>query len=127
MALPAIRSVESSHSSGQLLSVIRSARAQADEVPAVSTVHPERHTLERSIEQPGQIEGYEQSPLYPKIAGYVARLNVDIGDRVTKGQVLAELSVPEVVEEHRQKQATVAQTRARVVQARRALATAGKA
>src|SRR4051812_29332155 len=82
------------------------AREAADEAPAVTTVRPERHALERSTEQPGQIEGYEQSPLYPKIAGYVEKLNVDIGDRVTRGQVLAELSVPEVVEEHRQKQAT---------------------
>jgi multidrug efflux pump subunit AcrA (membrane-fusion protein) len=94
------------------------------EPTVVTTVYPERRTIQRTIEQPGQIEGYAQTPLYAKIPGYVSKLHVDIGDRVKEGQLLAELSVPETVEEHRQKQAAVVQGRAEVVQAKRLLAVA---
>jgi RND family efflux transporter MFP subunit len=100
------------------------ARAAAAEPADVPTVYPQRRTVQRTVEQPGQIEGYAQTPLYAKIPGYVSKLHVDIGDRVKEGLLLAELSVPETVEEHRQKQATVVQVRAEVVQAKRLLAVA---
>src|SRR5262245_58362163 len=54
------------------------AAAVTPDLPAVVTVRPERETVRHTVEQPGQIEGFEQTPLYAKIAGYVARLNVDI-------------------------------------------------
>jgi multidrug efflux pump subunit AcrA (membrane-fusion protein) len=78
--------------------------------PATVTItHPERQTFGRVIEQPGRIEGYEQTALYAKISGYVDELKVDIGDSVKKGQLLAVLSVPETVEEMKQKEAAVFQ------------------
>ena len=46
-----------------------------------------------------------QAPLYAKVSGYVTKLNVDIGDSVRAGQVLAELSVPELEEQLHQKEA----------------------
>src|SRR4051794_29104175 len=91
------------------------------EPPKVPTTYPERQTLRRFIEQPGQIEGFQQTPLYAKISGYVDKLHVDIGDRVYAGQLLAELSIPETVEEHHQKQATVVQAGAEVTQANKVL------
>src|SRR4051794_15150009 len=77
----------------------RSAPAPASATPtsaepaAVTTVHPEYGTLRHAVEQPGQVQGFEQTPLYAKVSGYVRKLNADIGDRVKAGQVLAELSV----------------------------------
>src|SRR5207302_914096 len=55
-----------------------------------------------------------------KIPGFVQKVHVDIGDRVHKGDVLAELWVPEMEEELKQKQALVAQSQAEVVQAQEA-------
>jgi multidrug efflux pump subunit AcrA (membrane-fusion protein) len=49
---------------------------------------------------------------------------VDIGDRVQAGQVLAELSVPELQEQLRQKEALAAQARAEVENSKRMVATA---
>src|SRR5439155_1439283 len=77
--------------------------------------------LRRTIEQPGQIEGIEQTPLFAKIAGYVAEWKHDIGDEVRKDDVLAVLSVPEIDEELRQKEAAVSLADASIVQAKRAL------
>jgi multidrug efflux pump subunit AcrA (membrane-fusion protein) len=91
---------------------------------AVATVRPERQTLRRAVEQPAQIEGFEQTALVAKISGYVQKINADIGDRVTKGQVLAELWVPELVEELHQKEAAEAQAKAEIEQARRMLKVA---
>jgi multidrug efflux pump subunit AcrA (membrane-fusion protein) len=87
---------------------------------AVTTVHPERQTVRQTVEHPGQIEGFEQTPLYAKVAGYVQKYYVDIGDRVKAGQLLAELSVPELAEELHQKEAAVTLARAQVDQAHRA-------
>ncbi len=98
--------------------------ATAAESAALATVRPERQAVRHTVEQPGQIEGFEQTALYAKIAGYVANWKADMGDRVKAGQVLAELSVPELKEELSQKEAALALTRAQVGEAQRDLAAA---
>src|SRR5262249_51806324 len=45
---------------------------------AVAVVKPELRAIRRSIEQPGTIEAFEQTPLFAKIAGYVKEMRVDI-------------------------------------------------
>jgi multidrug efflux pump subunit AcrA (membrane-fusion protein) len=85
----------------------------------VTVVKPQRGTVRYTIRQPGyNIEAFQQTPVYAKVAGYVAKVNFDIGDRVRKGEVLAELSVPEMHVELRQKEALVKQAEAEVRQAR---------
>src|SRR5262249_45641788 len=56
----------------------------------VNTVRPRRETLHRDIEQPGQIDAFERTALYTKIPGFVKAYHFDIGDKVRKGQLLAE-------------------------------------
>ncbi len=75
--------------------------------PLVTVVHPERRTIDTSVGQPAFIAAYEQTSIYPKIPGYVLKWSVDIGDRVKKDQVLAELFVPELDAEYEEKQAQV--------------------
>ncbi|MHC5544233.1 efflux RND transporter periplasmic adaptor subunit, partial [Singulisphaera rosea] len=87
-------------------------------VVEVEAIRPRLASMARSIEQPGQIDAFERTPLYSKIPGFVDRYHFDIGDRVRKGQVLAELRVPEVVEELHQKDATVLEDEALIVQTR---------
>lgn len=50
----------------------------------------------RSLEIPASIRGFVETPIYAKIAGYLKKINVDKGDRVKAGQVLAVLESPEV-------------------------------
>ena len=45
---------------------------------------------------PGTLQGFIESPIYARTSGYVLRWNRDIGARVAKGEVLAELDTPEV-------------------------------
>lgn len=50
----------------------------------------------RSIEVPGTIRGYIETPVYAKIAGYLKKIYVDKGDRVRKQQLVALLESPEL-------------------------------
>jgi RND family efflux transporter MFP subunit len=102
----------------------------------LATIQPQRKTIARTVRQPGQIEAFQQAPLYAKVPGYVRRYLVDIGDPVTgpyydksggllkRGQLLAELAIPELNEELAQKRAIVDQAKAEVVQARAAVKVA---
>jgi multidrug efflux pump subunit AcrB/multidrug resistance efflux pump len=71
----------------------------------------------RSTPQPARIEPYESAQLHPRVPGVVKAVLVDIGDRVTAGQTLLELDVPELAAAAMQKQAVVERCRAEVEQA----------
>ena len=45
---------------------------------------------------PAQLSAYESVNIYPKVTGYIKKMNVDIGSQVTEGQVLMEMEAPEV-------------------------------
>jgi RND family efflux transporter MFP subunit len=45
---------------------------------------------------PGTLQGMIESPIYARSSGYVLRWTRDIGSRVNKGDVLAEIDTPEV-------------------------------
>jgi RND family efflux transporter MFP subunit len=48
-----------------------------------------------TIDIPGSIHGYIETPVYAKVAGYLKTISVDKGDRVHKGDVLAVIESPE--------------------------------
>jgi multidrug efflux pump subunit AcrA (membrane-fusion protein) len=87
---------------------------------AVRTVHPEPRTLRKTVELSGHVEGFEHTAVYSKTSGYVKALHADIDLRVRKGDLLAELAVPELEDELRQKEANVAQAAAEVEQTKQA-------
>jgi RND family efflux transporter MFP subunit len=89
------------------------------EAPPLTVVKPARKTLSHHIDQPGEIQAFEQAPLYARITGYVSKVHKDIGDPVEKDDILAEVSVPEKDEELAQKKALVTQASAQVDQARK--------
>jgi RND family efflux transporter MFP subunit len=49
----------------------------------------------RAIELPATIHGYIETPVYAKVAGYMKTLNVDKGDHVKAGEVIAIIESPE--------------------------------
>jgi HlyD family secretion protein len=71
-----------------------------------------------AIELPGYLEPFEQADLYAKIDGFVTKWNVDIGDRVKKGDVLAEIHLPELEEELKLREARLILAQATVAQAK---------
>jgi len=77
------------------------------EPPAVEVIQPQVRNIVRVVGQPSFIESYERTSIYPKVTGYIKKWNVDIGDKVKKGDVLATLFVPELEEDWETKKATV--------------------
>lgn len=75
--------------------------------PQARLIQPERRTITHLVGQPGFIYAYEQTSIYPKVAGYVERWEVDIGDVIKKDQEIAQLYVPELEAELAQKKAQV--------------------
>ncbi len=88
------------------------------EPPTVRLLPPQVRKIVRVVNQPSFIEAYERTSVYPKLNAYIDKWNVDIGDKVKKGDVLATLFVPELVEDHETKKATVGLDRERVVLAK---------
>jgi RND family efflux transporter MFP subunit len=109
LAAAALVSIAGCHSSA-------SADPQAAAAPPlrVTAAQPVRKTLRRECVQPGQIEAFEQTPLHVKLPAYVEKLYVDIGDRVEADQLLAELFLPELKDEVRQKEAALVQAEAEI-------------
>jgi RND family efflux transporter MFP subunit len=52
-------------------------------------------TTSRTIDLPASVHGYIETPVYAKIAGYMKTINVDKGDHVKAGQIIALLESPE--------------------------------
>jgi HlyD family secretion protein len=88
------------------------------EPQTVRLTKPERRKIVRVVGQPGFIQSYERSSVYPKMNAYIEKWIVDIGDKVKKGDVLANLFVPELVEDHETKRATVVLDRQRIALAK---------
>ncbi len=64
----------------------------------IAAVHPQRADVVRTLSLPGDLIGRSQADLYAKVTGYLVRIDVDKGDWVTQGQVLAEIEVPELAQ-----------------------------
>lgn len=101
-----------------------SASSSAPAVERVTAGKPVVKTLKLTTAQPGRIEAFEEAPLYPKLAGYVSDVLVDIGDNVEKGQLLVKLSIPEMLDEVHQREAQVANADAEITQAEAAVKSA---
>ncbi len=71
--------------------------------------------------QPGTVHAIATANLFPRVAGYVKSLQVDIGDTVKRGQVLAEIHAPELLAEREQRQAEVERASAFVIKAQAAI------
>jgi len=56
-----------------------------------------REDLYNEVQIPAEFRAYLQSELHAVVTGYVSKMNVDFGDKVKQGQVLAVIEVPELV------------------------------
>lgn len=61
----------------------------------VDVITPKSGGIPRRCTQPGSVEPFAAAALYAKVFGQLKTLTVDIGDRVKKGDLLAEIEIPE--------------------------------
>ena len=75
----------------------REARAVvSDRGPRVEFVTATAGPTERTIRLLGDVRSGATAVLYAKVAGYIKEVQVDKGDKVEAGQILAEIELPEV-------------------------------
>jgi membrane fusion protein, multidrug efflux system len=65
-------------------------------VPTVPVIQPQHHDAVLTLTLPGDLVGFYEAALHSKVTGYLKHINVDKGDWVKKGQVLADIEVPEL-------------------------------
>jgi RND family efflux transporter MFP subunit len=73
--------------------------------PIVKVVHPSPAAPLQEIVLPGNTQAFTDSPIYARTSGYLNRWYFDIGARVKKGDLLAEIETPEIDQQLQQAQA----------------------
>ncbi len=71
-------------------------RTAADAEVTVTTVRPTRSEADSELVLPGNVVAYMEAPIYARTSGYLKAWYTDIGARVHKGDLLAEIDTPEV-------------------------------
>ena len=89
-----------------------SLQTEADEVLAVATARPQPDGAATQLVLPGNLQANYEAPIYARTSGYLRRWYVDIGTKVRKGQLLADIEAPEVDQQLRQAQANLATAQA---------------
>jgi RND family efflux transporter MFP subunit len=75
-------------------------------VPTAGVAKVTREDLYKQVTMAAEFRPYEEVELHAKVSGYVSKMNVDFGDTVKAGQLLATLEVPELQAELENAQAT---------------------
>ena len=65
-------------------------------IPTVNVIRPKMGAPQNEIVLPGNIQAFNDSPIYARTDGYLKKWYVDIGAHVKAGQLLAEIETPEV-------------------------------
>jgi RND family efflux transporter MFP subunit len=87
-------------------------------VPSVRTAPVRASGNTMSVEWPGTTEAFEQANIYARASGYISKRNVDIGSRVKAGDLLVEITAPELDHQIAQAEGTLAQMEATLEQAK---------
>ncbi len=101
--------------------------ARTPEIPIVPVAQVTTQDLSRNLTLTAEFKPYQEVDVMAKVAGYIKQINVDIGDRVTEGQLLATLEIPEMDDDLRHANASVERSQANVKQAQDELTRAKSA
>jgi multidrug efflux pump subunit AcrA (membrane-fusion protein) len=85
--------------------------------PLVNAAKVTRAPNVTEVSFPGSITPITEAYIYARAAGYLKRRYVDIGDRVSAGQLLAEIDAPDLDQQVTQAQAAVSQAEGQLGQA----------
>jgi RND family efflux transporter MFP subunit len=91
--------------------------------PTVAVTYPSASAPTDELVLPGTARAFTDAPIYARASGYLKRWHVDIGSRVTQGQLLAEIETPEIDQQLQQARADLQTARANMEMAR---TTAGR-
>ena len=97
--------------------VTATAERARDFVPSVRVATVEASPGTLSVTLPGTTAAFAAANIFARATGYIATRNVDIGDHVKAGELLAQLAVPELDDQISQNEATLNQLKSALTQA----------
>ncbi len=68
-------------------------------IPTVDVISPIVSGVRSEIALPGNTQAFDDTPIYARTSGYLKQWFVDIGQHVTKGQLMATIETPELDEQ----------------------------
>ena len=96
---------------------VEAVQNSAAEIPTVAVAKAATGDLSHLLVLTAEFRPYQEIDLMAKVAGYIKQINVDIGDRVQQGQLLAVLEIPEMADEAARAKAALQRSEAEVAQA----------
>jgi RND family efflux transporter MFP subunit len=101
----------------------RTQNAQAEDLktsdaPTVAVAKVGVEDISHGIVLTAEFKPFQEIDVMAKVAGYVKNINVDVGDRVHEGQLLASIEVPEMADDQARAQSTVNRSQAEVARAK---------
>ncbi|HEX4001415.1 MAG TPA: efflux RND transporter periplasmic adaptor subunit [Candidatus Acidoferrales bacterium] len=72
------------------------AETRKEAIPTVNVMHPKMGAPQNEVVLPGNMQAFNDSPIYARTNGYLKKWYVDIGAHVKAGQLLADIETPEV-------------------------------
>lgn len=96
---------------------VHASEVQPSDVPTVAVAKATTEDLSHGLVLTAEFRPYQEVDVMAKVAGFVKEINVDIGDRVSQGQLLATLEIPEMDDDLRRADAAVVRARAEVTRA----------
>ena len=92
--------------------------SRPSDAPTVAVAPAKIADLSRDVVLTAEFRPFQEIDVMAKIAGYIKHINVDVGDRVAQGQLLATLEVPEQIDDLRRADAAAERSQADVAHAR---------
>jgi RND family efflux transporter MFP subunit len=96
--------------------MLADAKQESERLPSVRVAKVAYMTGSAEIELPADLQAEIETPVNARVEGYIIKRNVDIGYKVKKGQLLAELETPELDQQILQAKAAISQGLAAVKQ-----------
>ena len=96
----------------------RQVDATSEQLPMVAVAKTVTRDLAHSEVLTAEFKPFQEIDVMAKVAGYVKEINVDAGDRVRQGQLLAVLEIPEMASDIARAEANLQRSKSEVTRAR---------
>src|SRR5579862_3779726 len=91
--------------------------ADSVNIRTVAVAPVQRGSIARTLDVAAEFRPFQEIDLLAKEAGYVKKINVDVGSHVRKGQLLAVLEIPELQDEVNQANAELRRSQDEITRA----------
>src|SRR6476660_3868400 len=106
---------------GESCSKSSSAESQESKISEAQTVavaKAKTEDMSHGLVLTAEFKPFQEIDVMAKVAGYVKKINVDVGDRVKQGELLAVLEIPEMADDKARAQSMLSRSGAEVARAR---------